>query len=220
MQIAIDGPAGAGKTSIAKAVSKKLDMMYLDTGAMYRVVGYKAIQKNIDTLDEKKVTDLVNEIDMDVVYKQGEQHMYLDDNDITAFIRTPEVSLNASNASKHKRVREKLVEMQRQIAQKIDVVMDGRDIGTYVLPTADYKFYITASVSVRAKRRCDQLKEKGVIKDLVELESEISARDYQDMNRLIAPLKPADDAIIIDTTSINLEQVLKIVFDKINYKGK
>lgn len=206
MQIALDGPAGAGKTSIAKQVAKELDILYLDTGAMYRVIGYKAMQMGIDTLDDGLVSDLAENIDIDVVYKNGKQLMFLDGKDITALIREPDVSINASNASKHKRVRHHLVKLQREIAAKTDVVVDGRDIGTYVLPDADYKFYITASIEQRAKRRHRQLKEKGKETNLEELKAEIEARDYQDMNREFAPLKAADDAVILDTTDLSFEE--------------
>ena len=220
MQIAIDGPAGAGKSSVAKIISDTLDILHLDTGAMYRTVGYKAMQMGIDTLDEKKCSELVEDIDIDVLYKDGMQHMILDGEDITQYIREPEVSINASNISKHKRVREKMVDMQREIAKKTDVVVDGRDIGTYVLPEADFKFYITASTEERAKRRHLQLLEKGVFKSIEELEAEISARDFQDMNREFAPLKAADDAMIIDTTEIPMTEVVNMVLEEIKNKRK
>lgn len=215
MQIALDGPAGAGKTSIAKAVAKALDILYLDTGAMYRVIGYKAMQMGIDTLDEEKVSELAENIDLDVIYKDGKQYMFLEGQDVTGFIREPDVSINASNASKHKRVREKMVKLQREIAHKTDVVVDGRDIGTYVLPNAEHKFYITASIDERANRRHKQLLEKGVETDLEALKKEIGARDYQDMNREFAPLKAADDAIIIDTTDLTFDEALNMVLDKL-----
>lgn len=219
MQIALDGPAGAGKTSIAKKVAKTLDILHLDTGAMYRAVGYKAIQMGIDTLDEEKTSALAMSIDFDVVYKDGKQHMFLDGKDITAHIREPKVSINASNASKHKMVRLRLVELQRKIAQKTDVVVEGRDIGTYVLPEADYKFYITASIEERAKRRHNQLLKKGVETDVEQLKKEISTRDYQDMNREFAPLKAADDAIIVDTTDLTFNQALGVILATIQNKG-
>lgn len=206
MQIALDGPAGAGKTSIAKRVAKELDILYLDTGAMYRVIGYKAMQMDIDTLDEKPISDLAENIDLDVVYKDGKQLMFLEGKDITDFIREPDVSINASNASKHKRVRQHMVKLQREIAEKTDVVVDGRDIGTYVLPKADFKFYVTASIDRRANRRHKQLMEKGVETNLEKLKEEIAARDYQDMNREFAPLKVADDAFVLDTTDMTFEQ--------------
>ena len=219
MQIALDGPAGAGKTSIAKSVAKTLDILYLDTGAMYRVVGYKAMQMGIDTLDEQRVSELAENIDLDVKYADGKQLMFLEGKDISSLIREPDVSINASNASKHKRVREHMVKLQREIASKTDVVVDGRDIGTYVLPNAEHKFYITASIDERAKRRHKQLLEKGVETDLEELKKEISARDYQDMNREFAPLKAADDASIIDTTDLTFEEALNTVLNKIKTKG-
>ena len=215
MQIALDGPAGAGKSSIAKHVAKTLGMLYLDTGAMYRVVGYKAMQMGIDTLDESKVSDFAENIDINVVYKDGKQLMFLDGKDITAFIREPEVSINASNASKHKRVRQHMVRLQREIAAQTDVVVDGRDIGTHVLPNADYKFYITASIEQRAKRRHNQLIKKGIESNLDELKDEIAARDYQDMNREFAPLKAAEDAVILDTTDLTFEETYNKVLETI-----
>jgi len=220
MQIAIDGPAGAGKSSVAKSVAKVLDILYLDTGAMYRVVGYKAMQMGIDTLNEEKVSELAENINLDVIYKDGKQHMILDGKDITHLIREPEVSINASNASKHKRVRQKMVKMQREIAAKTDVVVDGRDIGTYVLPDADFKYYITASEDERAKRRYRQLLDKGIETDLEQLKEEIIARDYQDMNREFAPLKVADDAVLIDTTKLSMGKVIDLVISEIQDKGK
>ncbi len=219
MQIALDGPAGAGKTSIAKSVAKRLNIMYLDTGAMYRVVGYKAMKMGIDTLNESAVSELAEKINLDIVYKDGKQLMFLDGEDVSAEIREPGVSINASNASKHKKVRQKLVELQRKIAGKNDVVVDGRDIGTYVLPNAEYKFYITASIEERAKRRHKQLLEKGVETDIEVLKDEIASRDYQDMNREFAPLKAADDAEIIDTTNLTFDEVLNMVLGKIKDKG-
>lgn len=215
MQIALDGPAGAGKTSIAKRVAKELDILYLDTGAMYRVIGYKAMQMGIDTLDEKLVSDIAENIDLEVVYKDGKQLMFLEGKDITSLIREPEISINASNASKHKRVRQHMVKMQREIASKTDVVVDGRDIGTYVLPNAEFKFYVTASIEERAKRRHNQLIEKGIESNLSQLEKEIAARDYQDMNREFAPLKAADDAVILDTTDMTFEEAYKSVIQTI-----
>ena len=214
MQIALDGPAGAGKTSIAKKIAEELNILYLDTGAMYRAVGFKAMQTGVDTLDEEKISDMVEDIDLDIIYKDGQQHVILDGRDVTEYIREPDVSINASNASKHRRVREKLVELQRQIAEKTDVIVDGRDIGTYVLPNADFKFYLTADCEERARRRYKEYTDKGIEKDIEQLKKEIEARDYQDMNRDFAPLKAADDAIIIDTTNMSFDEVVGLVLDK------
>lgn len=220
MQIAIDGPAGAGKSSIAKSIAKELGILYLDTGAMYRAVGYKAMKLGIDTLDEEKVSAMMDDIEIKVVYSETCQHIVLDGEDITEHIREPEVSINASNASKHRKVREKLVAMQQDIARETDVVAEGRDIGTYVLPEAEYKFYITASAEERAKRRHKELCEKGKNTDIEKLTEEIKARDYQDMNREYAPLKAADDAVLIDTTNLNFDEVLSLILDTIKDKGK
>ncbi len=219
MQIALDGPAGAGKTSIAKKIAQELNILYLDTGAMYRAVGYKAMQMGIDTLDEQKVSEMAESLHLDVTYKNNKQHIMLDGKDVTKYIREPDVSINASNASKHKRVREKLVELQRQIAQKEDVVVDGRDIGTYVLPGAEYKFYITADCEERAKRKKKQYADAGIYKDMNLLKQEIEARDYQDMNRDFAPLKIADDAVIVDTTNMSFSEAVDFVMKEIKVKG-
>jgi len=220
MQIAIDGPAGAGKSSIAKSLAKKLGILYLDTGAMYRAVGYKAMKLGIDTLDEEKASAMMDDIEIKVVYSETGQHIILDGTDITEHIREPEVSINASNASKHRKVREKLVAMQQDIAREVDVVAEGRDIGTHVLPEAEYKFYITASAEERAQRRHKELCEKGKNTDIEKLAEEIKARDYQDMNREYAPLKAAEDAVIIDTTNMNFDEVLSLILDTIKDKGK
>ncbi len=218
MQIALDGPAGAGKSSIAKKIAEELNILYLDTGAMYRAVGYKAMQLGIDTLDEEKISDMAENIDLDVIYNNNHQHIILDGKDVTEYIREPDVSINASNASKHRRVREKLVQLQRQIAEKTDVIVDGRDIGTYVLPNADFKFYLTADSEERAKRRYRQYKEKGIEKDINLLKEEIEARDYQDMHREFAPLKAAEDATVIDTTNKTFDEVVEFILDKVQVK--
>ncbi|MBN2879047.1 MAG: (d)CMP kinase [Clostridia bacterium] len=220
MQIAIDGPAGAGKSSIAKSLAKELGILYLDTGAMYRAVGYKAMKLGIDTLNEEKVSAMMDDIEIKVIYSETGQHIILDGTDITEHIREPEVSINASNASKHRKVRDKLVAMQQEIAKETDVVAEGRDIGTYVLPEAEYKFYITASAEERAKRRHKELCEKGKNTDIEKLAEEIKARDYQDMNREYAPLKAAEDSVLIDTTNLNFDEVLSLILDTIKDKGK
>ena len=155
--IAIDGPAGAGKSTISKIISKKLKILYLDTGTMYRAVALKAIREGIDTLDREKVSELVKNIDLKVVYSGESQRILLDNEDVTSFIKTPEVSIGASNVAVIPEVRLKMVELQREIASKSSVVMDGRDIGTYVLPNAEFKFFLTASVEERAKRRYNEL---------------------------------------------------------------
>jgi cytidylate kinase len=161
INIAIDGPAGAGKSTIAKAISRILGIIYLDTGAMYRTVALKAIRSGIDTRDEKQLTELVRDIDIRIEYKDNEQRIFLDGDEVTALIRTPEVSIGASNVAVIPAVRIKMVELQREIAHSSDVVMDGRDIGTYVLPEANFKFFLTATLDERAKRRYDEMISKG-----------------------------------------------------------
>lgn len=213
--IALDGPSGSGKSTIAKILSNKLNILYLDTGAMYRATALKALKMNIDTFDEKGVDTFINDIDIEIKYIDGAQHTYLDGEDVSTKIREPHVSMAASNISSLKNVRIKMVDMQRKIAGNMSCVLDGRDIGSYVLPNADYKFYITASSKVRATRRLLELKEKGFDVDFDKLLAEIEQRDYNDMNREFSPLKQADDAIYIDTSNMTIEEVLKTVMEYI-----
>lgn len=205
--IALDGPSGSGKSTIAKALSKKLDILYLDTGAMYRATALKAIKCNIDSFDAKGVDTFINDIDLEIKYIDGTQHTILDGEDVSDKIREPHVSMAASNISSLKNVRLKMVDMQRKIASNISCVLDGRDIGSYVLPNADFKFYITASVEERTNRRYAELKAKGHEVDYEKLKQEIEQRDYNDKNRDFSPLVQAEDAIYIDTTKMNIEQV-------------
>ena len=213
--IALDGPSGSGKSTIAKILSNKLNILYLDTGAMYRATALKALKMNIDTFDEIGVDTFINDIDIEIKYIDGAQHTYLDGEDVSTKIREPHVSMAASNISSLKNVRIKMVDMQRKIAGNMSCVLDGRDIGSYVLPNADYKFYITASSKVRATRRLLELKEKGFDVDFDKLLAEIEQRDYNDMNREFSPLKQADDAIYIDTSNMTIEEVLKTVMEYI-----
>lgn len=213
--IALDGPSGSGKSTIAKILSNKLNILYLDTGAMYRATALKALKMNIDTFDEIGVDTFINNIDIEIKYIDGAQHTYLDGEDVSTKIREPHVSMAASNISSLKNVRIKMVDMQRKIAGNMSCVLDGRDIGSYVLPNADYKFYITASSKVRATRRLLELKEKGFDVDFDKLLAEIEQRDYNDMNREFSPLKQADDAIYIDTSNMTIEEVLKTVMEYI-----
>lgn len=211
ISIALDGPSGSGKSTIAKNLSHKLNILYLDTGAMYRATAVKAIKLGIDTFDEKGVQTFIDNIDLEIKYIDGAQHTFLDGEDVSTKIREPHVSMAASNISSLRCVRLKMVDMQRKIANSMSCVLDGRDIGSYVLPNADYKFYITASVKVRTDRRYKELKEKGHDVDYNELMKEIEQRDYNDKNRDFAPLKQADDAIVIDTSDMTIEQVIEAV---------
>lgn len=210
--IAIDGPAGAGKSTIAKMAAKKLDFIYVDTGAMYRAMALYFLRREIDAKDEKKIAEACEHINVTIAYREGEQQVLLNGENVNAFIRTEEVSMMTSNTSKYPAVREKLLYLQRELAAANNVIMDGRDIGTCVLPDAELKIYLTASASERAKRRYLEQKERGVESDLAQIEREIIARDEQDMNREIAPLKQAEDAIYLDTSDMTIEEVVtKIV---------
>ncbi len=208
IRIALDGPSGSGKSTVAKRLSSKLDILYLDTGAMYRAVALKTLSLGIDTFDENGVSTFINDIDLKIEYVDGTQHTILDGEDVSEKIREPHVSMAASNVSSLKCVRLKMVDMQRTIASKMSCVLDGRDIGSYVLPNADYKFYITASVDVRADRRFKELTLKGHKVDFEQLKNEIEQRDYNDKNRDFSPLVQAEDAILIDTSFMNVEQVV------------
>ena len=215
IRIALDGPSGSGKSTIAKKLSNQLNILYLDTGAMYRATALKALSLNIDTFDEEGVKTFINDINLEIKYIDGTQHTFLDGQDVSEKIREPHVSMAASNISSLKSVRLKMVEMQRKIASEMSCVLDGRDIGSYVLPNADFKFYITASSDVRADRRYKELTLKGHKVDYKELKAEIEQRDYNDKNRDFAPLTKAPDAIEIDTSFMTIEQVIKTVLSHI-----
>lgn len=209
IQIAIDGPAGAGKSTVAKLVAKKLDVLYVDTGAMYRALTWKALQKGIDVKDSEALTELAvnTEIDLVKLPKNNELLVICDGEDVTSAIRSPQVSQAVSLVAQVEAVREILVKKQRDIAQSVSVVMDGRDIGSYVLPDAPYKFFLTASLQERAKRRFNELCSKGYVVDIKQLEREIAQRDEMDSHRDIAPLVKVPEAIEIDTTMLTPEQV-------------
>lgn len=219
INIAIDGPAGAGKSTIAKMVSKTFGIIYLDTGAMYRTVALKAINEGMDTSSVSCLSDLVESINIRIDYSMEEQRIFLDGNDVTSLIRTPEVSIGASNVAVVPGVRLRMVELQRAIAKENSVVMDGRDIGTYVLPDADFKFFLTASVDERARRRFEEQKQKGMTcMSLEDVKKDIEYRDKNDSGREFAPLKKADDAVEIDTTYLNIEQVAEKIIGYIKDK--
>ena len=215
MQIAIDGPAGAGKSTVAKAIAKKLHINYMDTGAMYRAVAYGLLKKGVNLKDAAMVAKELKEIDLKVIYVNGEQRVVVNGEDVTPYIRTPEVSMGASDVGAVPEVRIKLVEIQRETAAAYDVVMDGRDIGTYVLPDTKAKFYITASSKERALRRSRDLIAAGMKVDLDALEQEIIARDKQDSEREFAPLRCAEDAVYLDTSDMSIEQVIGAVCERI-----
>ncbi|MGN0822360.1 MAG: (d)CMP kinase [Candidatus Gallimonas sp.] len=206
--VAIDGPAGSGKSTLAKALAKDYKILYLDTGAMYRACALYALEHGVDLANESAVCDMMQRVDLSVVYQDGEQHTCLGGKDVSSEIREPRVSMAASVASKYPCVRVKMVEKQREIAGKMSCVLDGRDIGSFVLPDADFKFYLTASAEVRARRRFVELKAKGYDVNFDDLKREIEARDLQDSAREFSPLKKADDAIEIDSSEMTAEQVL------------
>lgn len=218
INIAIDGPAGAGKSTIARQLAAGLGYIYVDTGALYRAVGVNAMRKGADTKDVQQVTGTLGSADVSLRFVDGEQRVFLGDEDVSLAIRTPEASMAASNVSAIPAVREFLFDLQRDIAAKNNCIMDGRDIGTVVLPNAQVKIFLTASAEVRAKRRYDELLAKGMQADYNQVLDEMVQRDYQDSHRAIAPLKQADDAVLVDTSDMNLEQVLntlnKIVKEK------
>lgn len=208
MNIAIDGPAGAGKSSIAKIVAKEMDYVYVDTGAMFRAMAYYYLSHGIDTEDEAAVTAGCDDIAITIQYKDGIQHVYLNDTDVSEEIRREEVGKNASVVARYPVVRTKLLELQRAMAASQDVIMDGRDIGTVVLPDAETKIFLTASSRVRAQRRYNELREKGEDCDLEKIEADIIARDEQDMNRETAPLRQAEDAVLVDTSDMTIPEVV------------
>lgn len=209
VNIAIDGPAGAGKSTIAKMVSKRLNCIYVDTGAMYRAVALFFIENGIASDDEKRIAKEIENIHVDIQFEAGNQKVLLNGKDVTEEIRAERVGNWASEISKYTVVREYLVKMQREVAAKQDVVMDGRDIGTVVLPQANVKIYLTASSKVRAMRRYNELTQKGVFCDIHDIEQGIMERDAQDMNREISPLRQAKDAILIDSSNMTIDEVVE-----------
>lgn len=216
--IAIDGPAGSGKSTVAKLLANDCHILYLDTGAMYRACALAALRAGIDVADEVQVCELMRDLALSVVYRDGVQHTLLGNEDVSALLRSPEVSMAASTISRHPSVRLKMVEKQREIAGKMSCVLDGRDIGTFVLPDADFKFYLTASPEVRAKRRYDEMVARGEQVDFEALKRDIAARDEQDSTRALAPLKKADDAILIDTSDMTVDEVLDTLKRKMQEK--
>ena len=218
INVAIDGPAGAGKSTISRAASAELGYIYIDTGAMYRTVALYTIRQKVDSKCEADVVALLDEICVDIKHIGDEQHVFLNGEDVSALIRTPEVSVAASNVAVIPKVRLKLVELQRELAAKNNVIMDGRDIGTYVLPDANVKIFLTADVEQRAKRRFDELCEKGTKCDFEEVLRDMKYRDKNDSEREFAPLKPSEESVILDTTHLSLSESIKLVIDTIKNK--
>lgn len=207
--IAIDGPAGAGKSTIAKKLAKELGYVYVDTGAMYRAMAYYFLTNDISSDDEAAIAKACENVNVSIVYKNNEQQVLLNGDNISDKIRNEEVGNMASATSVYPVVRTKLVELQRQLAQKENVIMDGRDIGTVVLPNANVKIYLTASSKVRAQRRFDELTEKGISCEFDEIEKDIIDRDYRDMHRETSPLKQADDAVLLDSSDMDIDAVVE-----------
>ena len=210
-QIAIDGPAGAGKSTIAKAIARKLSYIYVDTGAMYRAMALYLLRQGIRPEETQKIEEASRRADITIVYENGAQQVLLNGENVTGLLRTEEVGNMASASSVNKEVRMKLVELQRELAVKENVVMDGRDIGTYVLPDAQVKIYLTASSACRAKRRYDELAAKGEACDLDVIEADIIARDHRDMTREFAPLRQAEDAVCVDSSDMTVEEVTETI---------
>lgn len=206
--IAIDGPAGAGKSTIAKRLAAELGFIYVDTGAMYRALAYFFMQRGIAPEQEEAASAACADADVTIRYEGGAQQVILNGENVNAVIRTEEVSRTASVTSAYPAVRSKLVSLQKRLAASENVIMDGRDIGTVVLPDADAKIYLTASAAVRAKRRYDELTEKGAVCDLGQIEQDIIDRDYRDMHREISPLKQAEDAVLLDSSGLDIDGVV------------
>lgn len=206
--IAIDGPAAAGKSTVAKKIAEKLSYIYIDTGAMYRALTLKALNENLETNDEKKIHQLLMQTEIELVAKNKKQIVFLDKKDVSEEIRGQQVTNEVSQIAKHSSVRKEMVRRQQQFAKNRGVVMDGRDIGTHVLPDAEIKLFLIASVEERAQRRFEENKIRGIHTELEELKNEIEARDKSDMNREVSPLVKAEDAIEVDTTSLSIEEVV------------
>ncbi len=218
INIAIDGPSGAGKSTISRAVAERLRFVYVDTGAMYRAVGLAVLNAGLDTKDAERIKAMLGEVKVNIKYDNGGQRVILNGTDVTDKIRTPEVSVAASDVSAIPAVRLKLVEFQRALAESENVIMDGRDIGTYVLPNAQIKIFLTASNEERARRRFDELFAKGVKTDLKSVREDMEYRDKNDSSREFAPLKPAEDSITVDTTGNTLEQSIECIYSLIIQK--
>ena len=216
--IAIDGPAGAGKSTIAKRLAAALNLIYVDTGAMYRAIGLYMLRNSVDAKDEADVCAALKNVNVDIRYEEGKQIVILNDEDVNGLIRTEEVGMAASAFSALAPVRAHLLALQRGLAERTDVVMDGRDIGTAILPSAFLKIYLTASSEERAKRRYKELVEKGESADLAKIEEDIIKRDEQDMNRTVSPLKKADDATVVDASFMNIEEVTDTILKLYNDK--
>ncbi len=211
LNIAIDGPVGAGKSSVSDAVAQRLGILHLDTGAMYRALGLAALQGGIDTADEEKVVSLCRKLKVSVSHEADGQHTYVENEDVTGRIRTPEVSMAASTVSKYAEVRKQMVRIQQQLAAETDMLVDGRDICTTVLPCATAKIFLTAAPEERARRRYLEMKEKGQEEPYEKVLEELKKRDEQDMNRAVEPLRQAPDAELVDSTSLTFDETVEAI---------
>lgn len=212
LQVAIDGPAGAGKSSVAKVLARRLGCIYLDTGAMYRAVTWLAMNQQVAFDNESGMKQLLDTLQLEFKEIDGVQHLFCNGTDVTEAIRTPEISANVSAVSMIPMVREEMTSQQRKIAAGFDVLMDGRDIGTTVLPDAQYKFFLTASLEERARRRALELEQKGVAVDMKQLMADIALRDEKDSNREVSPLRQAEDAVLVDTSDLTFDEVVEKLF--------
>lgn len=219
-KIAIDGPAGAGKSTIAKQVARRENLVYIDTGAMYRAMSLLMLQNGIPLNDAEKIGQECSRAQIDISYENGEQAVFLNGENVDAFLREERVGNAASAVSAVPRVRERLVQLQRELAESADVVMDGRDIGTVVLPDADLKIFLTASSRVRAERRYRELQEKGIEADLKIIQRDIEERDHRDMTRETSPLRQAEDAVVIDSSMMTVDEVIQNILDLIQSRRK
>lgn len=211
MNIAIDGPAGAGKSTIAKKLAKEMGYVYVDTGAMYRAMALYFLEQNLMPSDEEKISEASESVDISICYQNGEQQVILNGENVSGKIRREDVGNIASAVSVYPAVREKLVALQQKLAAKADVIMDGRDIGTCVLPEAEVKIYLTASSKTRAKRRYEELKAKGEACDLESIRKDIEERDSRDMNRKTSPLRQAEDAVLVDSSELDIDEVVAVI---------
>jgi cytidylate kinase len=218
MNVAIDGPAGAGKSTIAKRAAKELGYIYVDTGAMYRGMAYHMVEKGIDLLDENAVSEEAKKVHITISYQNGEQVVLVNNQNVNGVIRTPEVSAAASKVSAYPVVRACLLDLQKEMAKKNSVLMDGRDIGTVVLPNADVKIFLTASAEIRGKRRYDEMIQRGEKAELSEIIQDVIKRDEQDMNRKTAPLKQAWDAVLVDSSYMTIDEVVQTIVDLVQKK--
>ena len=219
ISVAIDGPSGAGKSTLAKQLAAELGFIYVDTGAMYRSIGLYGMRKEIDIKDPVQVEGVLSEINISLAFQEGTQHIYLNNEDVSEKVRAEEAGMAASVVAQQPAVRQFLLELQRDMAEKNNILMDGRDIGTVVLPNATVKIYLTASVEARANRRYKELQEKGNPETFEKVKKDIEERDWQDMNREISPLKKAADAVEMDTSALNLQQSFDVLLDLIRQKA-